>query len=322
MIDGPVVVTGASGFIGGAVCRFLAERGQDVQAWVRTSGPGYEHDPRIHVVGDLSGVPEEELEQRLSGARAVVHLAARVHVLRERAPDALDAFRVSNVLTTARLAQAAARAGVPRFIFASSVKVLGDHTDPQRAFRDGDEPAPRDPYAQSKLEAEQALAAVARETSLAIAILRPPLVYGPGVGGNFLRLWRAIARGVPLPLARVNNRRSLVYVGNVVHAITKLIDAAEPLRGSWLVADREALSTPELARHIAAALGVRARLIPLPSSWMAGAARLTGRQAVWTSLAGSLVVDAEALNARVGPPPFTLVQGLAATAKWWMEPAR
>ena len=321
MDQGAIVVTGASGFIGGAVCRFLAERGQDVHAWVRGQGPGYEHDPRIHVVGDLAATPDQVLDEKLRGVRAIVHLAARVHVLRESAPDALDAFRAANVVATRRLAQAAARTGVQRLVFTSSVKVLGDHSPNGRSLLDDDSPAPADAYARSKLDAEQALTQVSRETSLAVAILRPPLVYGPEVGGNFLRLWRAVARGVPLPLGRVSNRRSLLYVGNLVHAISELLDAREPARGTWLVADRECPSTPELVRHIAAALGVRARLIPLPASWMANAARLTGRQAVWTSLAGSLAIDARPLDAVVGPPPFSMIQGLAATARWWSSPA-
>jgi len=199
----------------------------------------------------------------------------------------------------------------------STIKVNGNSTVPGSPFREADPPHPEDAYARSKWSAEQVLAEIARESKLLVSILRPPLVYGPRVRGNFLALWRAVAHGVPLPFTRIVNRRHLLYVGNLVHAMMALVDAPLDDGGTWLVADREAVSTPELVQRMGSALGHRARLVSMPVGLLAVGAAALGRREIVLRLAGTLEVDAAALVARIGPLPFTLDEGLAATARWW-----
>ena len=216
-----------------------------------------------------------------------------------------------------RVAAAAVRAGVRRFVFASTIKVHGEETLPGRPFRAGDPLDPQDAYARSKADAEQALAAVAAGSSLDAIVLRLPLTYGPRVKGNFLTLLDAVARCARLPFGRIANRRDLLYVGNLVHAIAGLLDAPGPVGGAWLAADGEAVSTAELVRRIASALGVEPRLVNVPAPLLSLAARALGRGALLRRTVASLEVDASPLVRRIGPPSFTLDQGLAATAAWW-----
>jgi nucleoside-diphosphate-sugar epimerase len=268
-------------------------------------------------VGDLATAPEASLATAVEGAYAVVHLAGRAHLLRDSAPDATAAFRAANVVATDRLARAAVHAGVPRFILASTIKVHGEASAPGGPVRAEDAYAPQDAYARSKVDAERALTAACAGTSTAPVILRLPLVYGPGVKGNFLTLLDAVARRAPLPLAAIDNRRDLLYVGNLVTAIAALLERGEPPIGAWLIADGGAVSTPDLVRRIAAALGVAPRLLSVPVPLLALAARVAGRRAQFARVANSLEVDAAPLARLLGPRPHTLDQGLAATAKWW-----
>ncbi len=195
----------------------------------------------------------------------------------------------------------------------------GESTQAGRPFRDDDPPLPADAYAQSKWDAERALGALADDGGIALTVLRPPLVYGPRVRGNFLELWRTVARGVPLPIGLIGNRRQLLYVGNLAHAIVALIDVVPPAKGTFVIADLEALSTPDLAHRMANALGRRLLLLPVPAPLLAAAATATGRGAVASRVLGSLEIDASALAARIGPLPFSLDDGLAATAEWWRK---
>ena len=226
-------------------------------------------------------------------------------------------YHAANVVATERLAAAAVRAGVRRFVLASTIKVHGEATVPGRPFRADDPFAPHDAYARSKVEAERALAAIAAGTPLDAIVLRLPLVYGPRVKGNFATLLDAVAREALLPFGGVANRRDFLYVGNLVHAISALVDAPGPVGGAWLVSDGEAVATPELVRRVAAALRVAPRVPKVPLSLLTLAAAATGRgraAATHRFLARSRRVAARAAHR---PPPFTLDQGLAATAAWW-----
>lgn len=307
-----ILVTGASGFIGRALCESLAASGRAPRMAVRQPLAGTSDTA---TVGDIG--PDTDWRSALKGVRCVVHLVARTHVLRETAADPLSEYRRINVMGTERLAREAAAIGVRRMVFLSSVKVNGERTS-TRPYTEDDMPRPEDAYGISKLEAEQVLARIAGETRLEIVVLRPPLVYGPGVKGNFLRLMDIVARGVPLPLGSVANQRSLIYVGNLVAAITHAIDAPQAAGRAYLVSDGEDVSTPALMQGIANALGVASRLFPCPPPLLQIAGMLSGRRAEISRLSGSLQVDSSRIRRELGwNPPFHLEQGLAATARWY-----
>jgi len=314
---GLAVVTGAAGFVGRALCAHLVAIGRPCRRIVRAPLPDRAAREAPVALGDLATAPDERIAAAVAGAYAVVHLAGRAHVLRETAHDADAACHAANVVATQRLALAAARAGVQRFVLASTIKVHGEVSPAGRPLRADDPYAPRDAYARSKVDAERAVLAACAGTAMAPVILRLPLVYGPGARANFLALLDAVARRAPLPLGAIDNRRDLLYVGNLAVAIGALLDHPEPPQGAWLIADGEPVSTPDLVRRMAAALGVAPRLWRVPLPLLDLAARLTGRGAELQRVATSLAVDASPLAQRIGPPPFTLDQGLAATAAWW-----
>jgi nucleoside-diphosphate-sugar epimerase len=313
-----IVVTGADGFVGTEVCLHLRAARRHVRGLVRRLTPATAGRADYLAVGDLATASETTLDRALAGARAVVHLAGRVHVMRERAPDPALAYHTTNVVASERLMRAAQRCGIARFVYVSTIKVNGEMTTGQ-PFRGDDRPQPEDTYAQSKWAAESALAALAADSATALTVLRPPLVYGPHVRGNFLELWRAVARGVPLPLGLIGNRRQLLYVGNLAHAIAALVEAPAPVPGTFVIADQEAVSTPDLARRMAGALGKRVLLLPVPAPFITAAATATGRSAMASRVIGSLEIDTAPLAARIGPLPFSLDDGLAATADWWRK---
>lgn len=307
-----VLITGAGGFIGRAMRLRLAESGIAHVAALRALSPEEGDASDCVALGDFAAA---EWTQALAGIDAIVHLAGLAHVA--LAGDATP-YLIANVHVTRRLIDAAARAGVRRVVFASTVKVYGETTAHGRPFRAGDPARPRDDYARSKAEAENVLWERCRDAGMEGVVLRLPLTYGPGVKGNFLKLMEAIAAGRRLPFARAANRRSLLYVGNAVAAIEAAL-SAPALSGETLpVTDHPSVSTPELIGRIAQALGVPARLYPAPASLLRVGATLSGRRRTATQLLGSLEVDA----ARFGElahwtPSTTLDQGLAATAAWW-----
>jgi nucleoside-diphosphate-sugar epimerase len=310
-----VLVTGASGFVGRALCGRLVAQGRAVRAAMRSeaSAPALPGCEPV-TVGEIG--PQTDWREALRGVDTVAHLAARVHVMREAGVQPLADYRRVNVEGTLRLARSAAAAGVRLLVFLSSVKVNGEASS--RPLVEADAPAPSDAYGISKWEAEQELSGLARETGLRIVILRPPLVYGPRVKANFLRLMQAVARGVPLPLASIDNRRSLVYLGNLVDAIGACLTHPRVAGGTYFVSDGEDLSTPELVRRLAAALSVRPHLWPMPPALLRGLGALTGRRAAVERLTGSLQVEIAALRREAGwSPPFTVEQGLAETARWF-----
>jgi nucleoside-diphosphate-sugar epimerase len=298
-----VVVTGANGFIGSAFCRRAAANGAEVRRIVRTASSADD------LAVDLVRASPERLVRALDGAHAVLHLAARVHAMNEApGPHVEAAYRAANVDATERLALAAVTAGVRRFVFASTVKVNGEATLPGHPFRPGDAPEPQDAYARSKLAAERTLAQVSSGTSMLATNLRLPLVYGPGAKGNFRRLVDAIAARRWLPVGGIDNRRSLVGIDNVIDAIDAVLAAQSGVFGTHFVADATSVSTPDLVRAIAEALGVRPRLVSVPSAALKIAGALSGRGDAIARLTDSLEVDTGSL-ARVTawrPRPFAI----------------
>lgn len=247
----------------------------------------------------------------LDGCDVVVHLAARVHVMRERAADPLAEFRRVNVEATERLARSAAAAGARRFVFVSSVKVNGEETAAGEAFCADDAPAPEDAYGASKHEAEEALHRVGVETGLEMVVIRPPLVYGPGVKGNFRTMLDWLRRGLPLPLASLDNRRSFVGVGNLCDLILCCLSHPDAANETFLVSDGQDLSTPELLRMAGKAMGLPARLWPCPPSLLKGAAALVGKPGIAQRLCSNLQVDISKTREVLGwHPPFSVEEEL------------
>lgn len=313
-----VLVTGANGFVGTAVVNAAAAAGWQVRAAVRDMSAPRPAQAHECVAAHLE---RDDWSEPLRGVDAVIHLAARVHVMRERAVDPLSAFRAVNVTATRRLAQAAADTGVRRFVFVSSVKVHGEERD--APYRESDEPAPRDAYGQSKLEAELALRDVAEATGLSVTVVRPPLVYGPGVKANFRAMIDAVHRGIPLPLAGVRNRRSTVYVVNLADALVRCASDERSAGKTYLVSDGEPLSTPELLGAIGEALGKRPRLFPAPPGALALARRIPRVGAAVRRLTGSLAVDASLIQTELGwRAPVAQQDALAATARWFLDQNR
>lgn len=297
-----VLVTGADGFVGAALLTAAAGRGWAVRAASRRClGGGLTGVEPVSGVDLSAGADWRGL---VRGVEAVVHCAARVHVMHESAADPLAAFRTVNVDGTLALARQAAAAGVRRFVFVSTIGVNGAETF-RRPFRADDTPAPPTPYARSKHEAEIGLQQLARQTGLELVIVRPPLIHGPGAPGNFGRLLRVVQRGLPLPLATVDNRRSLVGVANLSNLLATCIDHPRAVGQTLLVADGEDLSTPELVRRIARALRTRARLFPFPVRALRSLAAALGRESAAQQLCGSLQVDDSATRARLGWTPIT-----------------
>ncbi len=310
-----VLITGATGFVGRALVPALLARGHYVVSAVR---PGHEitragTDARL--IGDIG--PDTDWRGALEGIEAVVHLAARVHVMREGGNDPEALYRQTNAEGTRRLAVEAAGAGVARLVFLSTVKVNGEET-PAAPFTETDRPHPTGPYALSKRAAEEALAKVAAATGIEVVVLRPPLVYGEGVGGNFLSLLKLCRSSPPLPFRAVENARSLIYLGNLVDAIACALEHPAAAGKTFLVRDGEDLSTPALIRETAACLDRPVRLFPMPLCFVRFLAAIAGKSAATERLLGSLRVDDTKIRRELGwTPPFTVLQGLGRTAAWF-----
>lgn len=309
------LVTGSTGFVGTAlVQRLLQERHHCVRAALRHSGALLPEGVETTWVGDLSG--DTDWSAALHGVDAVIHAAARVHLMRESTADPLEAFREVNVHGTLRLAQQAVEAGIRRFVYISSIKVNGEATGPGQCFRAEDVPHPGDAYALSKYEAEQALLVLAGQTQLEVVIIRPPLVYGLGVKGNFASLMHWVYRGLPLPFGRVTaNRRSLVGLDNLLDLIVACVEHPGAANQVFLAGDGEDMSTAELLERLGMALGRPARLLPVPVWLMNGAATLLGKRAVAQRMLGSLQVDIGKARDVLGwSPPVGVDEGLRRAA--------
>jgi len=302
------LITGAGGFVGKSLGAALSMRGSMVRAALR-SMHNRAGDFESVVVGVINA--ETDWSEALLGIVTVVHLAARVHVMNDNSADPLAAFRAVNVDGTLNLARQAAAAGVKRFVFISSVKVNGEHTEPGHAFTEIDTPNPQDAYGLSKHEAELGLRQIAAETGMEVAIIRPPLVYGPGVKANFAALMRAVQRGWPLPLGAVHNQRSLVALDNLVDFIVTCINHPKAANQTFLVCDGQDLSTTELVRGMARAAGVPARLLPVPVWALQAGAKLLGKGDAVQRLCGNLQVDISKARELLGwVPPVSVEEGL------------
>ncbi len=296
-----LLITGGTGFVGRALVDRLGD--QPMRLATRDDWAGW--------------------HKALAGITTIVHLAARVHVMHDTAADPLTAFRVVNVEGTVNLARQAAAAGVKRFVFISSVKVNGEATLPGQPFTADDIPAPLDAYGVSKMEAEQGLRQIALQTGMEVVIIRPPLVYGPGVKANFASMMRWLRRGVPLPLGAIHNQRSLVALDNLVDLIITCLTHSAAANQTFLVSDGEDVSTTELLRRMGQAMGRPARLLPVPVSWLKLAVALVGKQDVAQRLCGNLQVDIEKTRRLLGwSPPLSLDEGLKKAAGVGSDTAR
>ena len=312
-----VLVTGASGFVGSALCAHLAVKGYAVTGAVRntpgTPPPGVEY----RTVSDLNA--DTNWREALTDINAVVHCAARVHIMNDASVDPLTAFREVNVGGTVCLAEQAVDSGIKKFIYISSIKVNGEATS-EHSFRPDDSPAPEDPYGLSKWEAEQVLQKIAEKTDLEVVIIRPPLVYGPGVRANFLKLMKVIMLGVPLPLGAVNNLRSIVALDNLIDLIETCLNHRAAVNQIFLASDGEDLSTKVLLQRTALALGRPARLIPVPMVVLWTMARLFGKSGFAQRLCGSLQVDISKTRKILGwSPPISVDEALHKTAKYFLS---
>lgn len=308
------LITGATGFVGRALTQQACDAGSHVTALVRSQTPILPMEANQIVVGDLKkfasstkSIIDESFEQLFSAMQnvdVVVHTAARAHVMKEDQDEPAAIYHLMNVALTEKLALAAAQAGIKRFVFISSIKVNGEKTV-IGPFTEKDSPAPEDDYGRSKWQAEQILKNIGLQTGMEIVILRPPLVYGPGVKGNFASLIRLISKGIPLPFGAIDNRRSLLALDNLVSAILLVSKHPAAANQTFLLADDEIVSTSQLIRLIAQAQGKQTKLIPVPVSWMKLAAALLGKTSAADRLFGSLQIDASKIRNTLGWKPVT-----------------
>lgn len=309
-----ILVIGANGFVGTALHARLRLEQLPVLAVSRSPAPGCTAIGSMDAATDWSPI--------LRGVDSIVHLAARVHVMHDVENNPLAAFRAANVESTINLARQAAQNGVRRFVFISSIKVNGE-TSGTNPFTTEDRPAPVDPYGISKREAEDALLRVAAETRMEVVVIRPPLVYGPGVKANFQAMMRWLKRGLPLPLGAIDNRRTLVGLDNLVDLIATCIEHSAAANQVFLAGDGEDISTSDLLRRLAVALSVPARLLPVPASLLEFAAAMVGKRAVARRLCGNLQVDiSKARNILGWYPPVSVDEGLRRTAADFMAHQR
>ena len=327
-----ILITGSKGFVGSHLCQVLLLRGKCVlgadraggesqpEQGIGTSQKGREEQetPQFHTIYDGDIGPDTDWTQALVGVDAVVHLAARVHLMRDTATDPLREFRRVNLEGTRRLAEGAEQAGVKRFIFLSSVKVNGELTEKgKRPFTEANPPQPEDAYGVSKWEAEQVLREIEARSDMEVVIIRSPLIYGPAVKGNFLTLIQLIERGMPLPLRGIRNKRSLLSLTNLVDLICCCLENAAAAGETFLVSDGDDVSTPELVCRVAHALGKPARLLPVPVWLLRLGGTVTGKTQQVKRLCDSLQIDSSKVRRVLGwTPPGSMAEELVRVAAW------
>lgn len=314
-----VLVTGASSFVGQSLCSSLLAQGYEVRAAVRNANAMLSTNGLdVFVVGQVGG--QTDWSAALVGVDCVIHCVARAHFVRETTPGAMKSYREVNAAGTQRLAEQAAAMDVQRLVFISSIKVNGDRTERGKPFLFSDVPAPEDYYGQSKLEAEQALWVVSAQTSLEVVVVRPPLIYGAGVKGNLLRMMNCLARGVPLPLGGLCNRRSFVGLSNLVDLLLCCINHPAAAGQTFLASDGNDLSTPQLLRLISEGLNLPARLLPMPVGLLQAVGSLAGKRGEIERLVSDLQVDIGYTRERLGwTPPMTVNDGIHEMARWFVN---
>lgn len=303
-----ILLTGATGFVGSRLADLLLHRtSHQLTSAVRRQGTvvcGQEV-----VVDSLNA--DTDWSKAVLNQKVVIHAAARAHVMSDQSSDPIEEYRKVNVEGTLNLARQSVEAGVQRFVYISSIKVNGEQTAPGKPFTERDAPAPSDPYGVSKMEAEEGLIELARNTELEVVIVRPPLVYGPGARGNFASMLNLVTRQLPLPLGSVNNKRSLVALDNLVDLIITCVEHPAAANQVFLVSDGHDVSTTELLRAVARAMGKSSRLLPIPASVLVIGAAVLGKKAVAQRLLGSLQVDiSKARDLLDWEPPLSLEEGL------------
>lgn len=304
-----VLVTGASGFVGKTLCASLVSKGFPVRGVTR-SGTVVKGVEAVEVK-DIADTSPSAWASMLSAVDVVIHCAALVHQMGPDDEEARTRYHRVNTQATASLAKAAVDAGVKRFIFLSTVKVLGESSEPGQAFRAHDPASPTDAYARSKWEAEKAIQEVAVGSAMDFAIVRPPLVYGPGVGANFQALTRLVSARIPLPLGAINNRRSLVSIDNLVDLIVRCAEYPGAIHDILLVSDRDDVSTTQLIRRLAKAKGVSPLLIPVPASWLTTIGKWLGKGDALQRLCGNLQVDIQHTRDKLDWwPPYSMEETL------------
>lgn len=304
-----VLVTGASGFVGRALCQRLLAGGYGLVAASR-AGTDYPNARNMR----MELVDPKSFSDVLEGVDVVIHLAARAHQVDDKAANPLLEFRKINRDATVELARAAALAGARRFVYVSSIGVNGNESAPGKPFTESDKPRPHDLYAISKHEAELALTELGSILDMEIVIVRPPLVYGAGAPGNFARLLKLVKAGLPLPLGRIRNLRSFIYVENLADVLVLCAIHPEAANRTFVVSDGEDLSTADLIREIASILKKTVYILPVPVGILRNVLKLMGKVAVFDKLSSTLQVDSSSVRSRLGwRPPISLREGLKAT---------
>jgi len=320
-----VLITGATGFVGSRLATFLSAQfpGMELRLAVRhrpdeLQVPSVLPAGSIEVVGDIN--PHTNWTDALDGVDVVIHLAARVHVMNDVSLDPLEEYRNANTLATIHLAQEAAKAGVKRFIYLSSIKVNGEETTSGKSYSEDSKPAPIDPYGVSKWEAELGLEKVCTQTSMEFVIIRPPLVYGPGVKANFQKLMGLVTKGLPLPLGAVHNQRSMLALDNLVSFITEVTTNPLAANQRFLLSDGQDLSTTQLLKLLAKGMGKSIWLLPVPAFILRAAAQVLGATAAADRLLGSLQIDSsKARQLLQWQPPLSAEEGITIAAKAYLK---